>query len=212
MSDVRTKADKQARTKGAPPAEVAVDVDADDGYYDDGSYDDGAPELGLVWPILAWLLSIIGFGVSIYLTVEHFSGTPLICPAHGFIDCQKVTTSPESYLLHIPVAVLGLAFFTAMVVINFPPLWRSTLRWLPWVRLAMVVGGLGFVIYLLVSELFVIKAICLWCTSVHIDTFLLFVIVVTTFPAVWGRQAALVDGDAVDDDEADEDHEAPAPR
>lgn len=207
MSDVRTQAEKQAGKKSATHTDVDVDVEDDADYgYDDY---DGVPAVGRWRPILAWLLSLIGFGISIYLTVEHFSGTPLICPARGFIDCQKVTTSPESYLLHIPVAVLGLAFFTAMLVINFPPLWRSPLAWLAWVRLAMVVGGLGFVIYLLVSELFVIKAICLWCTSVHIDTFLLFVIVVTSFPSMSGRQPAVVDGD---DEDQDEEDEAPARR
>jgi len=48
------------------------------------------------------------------------------------IDCAKVTTSPESKSSGIPVAVLGLPFFVAMVVADLPVAWRSPL---PWVRL-----------------------------------------------------------------------------
>jgi uncharacterized membrane protein len=36
------------------------------------------------------------------------------------------------------------------------------------------VVGLGTVFYLLSAELFVIDAICLWCTAVHVLTLLLF--------------------------------------
>ena len=40
------------------------------------------------------------------------------------------------------------------------------------------------IIYLIIAELFLIKAICLWCTSVHLITFILFVIIVTSSPIV----------------------------
>ena len=40
------------------------------------------------------------------------------------------------------------------------------------------------IIYLLIAELFIIKAICLWCSSVHLITFILFVIIVTASPIV----------------------------
>ena len=42
------------------------------------------------------------------------------------------------------------------------------------------------IIYLINAELFTIKAICLWCTSVHVITFLLFVLIMTTTPIVFG--------------------------
>jgi uncharacterized membrane protein len=145
-------------------------------------------------PITAFVLSIAGFGDSMYLTIEHYTGnSALVCSANSVVDCLKVTTSPESKVFGIPVALLGLVFFTAMLVINAPPMWRSSIPWVAWARLAMVVGGMGFVIYLLYSELFSIKAICLWCTGVHVVTFLLFVLVVSSaqymFGARWGESA-----------------------
>ena len=155
---------------------------------------DGADEAdrgAALWrwlPLTAFALTLGGFGVSMYLTVEHYTGGIVSCPAGGgVIDCQKVTTSAQSKVFGIPVALLGLLFFAALVVVNLPPLWRVASRRLAQLRVAMVAGGMAFVIYLLSAELFVIKAICLWCTAVHVVTFLLFIIVVTSYAATSDR-------------------------
>ena len=37
---------------------------------------------------------------------------------------------------------------------------------------------MGFVLYLIYAELIQIGAICLWCTSVHVATFLIFALIV----------------------------------
>jgi uncharacterized membrane protein len=87
-----------------------------------------------------------------------------------------------------PVAVLGLAFYVFMVAINSPWAWRSPLPIIWWARLAGAVTGMGFVLYLIYAELIQIGNICLWCTSVHVITFLLFVLLV--FTATLGRPAS----------------------
>ena len=43
----------------------------------------------------------------------------------------------------------------------------------------MSVVGVGFIFYLVYAELFVIHAICLWCSSVHLLTLVIFGAVVT---------------------------------
>ncbi|HEX4244151.1 MAG TPA: vitamin K epoxide reductase family protein [Acidimicrobiales bacterium] len=148
-------------------------------------------------PITTMVLSIAGLGVSIYLTLTHFStAVTLSCPAGGgAINCEKVTTSPQSYVFGIPVAVLGLAYFLPMLVLCLPVAWRSFNRWIHLARLLLSVAGVGMVIYLVSAELFTIKAICLWCTSVHVITFLIFVLVVTTTPMVlgWGQRTESAD-------------------
>jgi uncharacterized membrane protein len=142
-------------------------------------------------PITSLVLSIFGLGVSIYLTLTHFSSAvTLSCPAGGgVINCEKVTTSPQSYVFGIPVAVLGLVYFIPMLGLCLPVAWRSLNRWIHLARLLLSVAGVGMIIYLISAELFTIKAICLWCTSVHVATFLIFVVVVTTTPVVlsWGE-------------------------
>jgi uncharacterized membrane protein len=151
-------------------------------------------------PITSLVLSIAGICVSIYLTLTHFSSAvTLSCPAGGgAINCEKVTTSPQSYVFGIPVAVLGLVFFIPMLILCLPVAWRSLNRWIHLARLLLSVAGVGMIIYLISAELFTIKAICLWCTSVHVITFLLFVLIVTTAPIVLAADEQTEAADYVD--------------
>jgi uncharacterized membrane protein len=148
-------------------------------------------------------LSLAGLGVSAYLTVAHYTESALAaCPENATVNCARVTTSPESVVFGIfPVAVLGLAFYVFMTALTTPWAWRARPRAaratgragaaglavtaLPWLRLASVVAGIAFVLYLIYVELFLVNAICLWCTSVHVLTFLLFGFLVFG-AATWG--------------------------
>ncbi|MCL4434202.1 MAG: vitamin K epoxide reductase family protein [Actinobacteria bacterium] len=141
----------------------------------------------LAWRQMACLvLAAIGTGVSTYLTLTHYDrgAVPLVCSTTSLINCAKVTTSPQSVIFGIPVAVLGLPFFLSMMVLSIPAAWRTPVRNIHLARLALSVVGMCFVIYLIYVELFDVGAICLWCTSVHIMTFLLFVIIVTATPSL----------------------------
>ena len=133
------------------------------------------------------VLSLGGLGVSVYLTIEHYTGnTSLFCSDKGAINCAAVTTSPESMVFGVlPVAVLGLAFFVFMVAVTTPMAWRSRRREISLARLGSLVVGVGFILYLIYVELYQVGAICLWCTSVHVITFLLFVLTALA-AAVWG--------------------------
>jgi uncharacterized membrane protein len=135
-------------------------------------------------PIATLLLSIFGLGVSIYLTITHFDKMALVCDTGSVINCEKVTQSPQSEVFGIPVAMLGLAYFVPMIALCLPAAWRSTDRRIHLARLALSVVGVGMILYLLIAELFIIKAICLWCSSVHLVTFILFIIIVTSSPVV----------------------------
>lgn len=130
----------------------------------------------LRWVVPASLaLGVAGLGLSVYLTIEHYTapGT-LACPANSTIDCAKVTTSPQSTFLGIPVAVLGLAFFLAAIVLCLPALWRSSDPRVWRARLGVATVGMAFVAYLIFAEFFLVNAFCLWCTVVHLVTFALF--------------------------------------
>jgi uncharacterized membrane protein len=140
----------------------------------------GRPVPGRWFQITTFVLSLAGLGVSIYLTVQHYTAATsfLGCPATSTFNCQKVTTSPESIIFGIPVAVLGLAFYVFMVAVNNPWAWRSRLPAMYWARLGSIVLGIVFVLYLIYTELFTIGAICVDCTSVHVITFLLFCLLI----------------------------------
>ncbi|GAB2753223.1 hypothetical protein GCM10027039_09200 [Terrabacter koreensis] len=123
-------------------------------------------------------LSVLGLLVSAYLTFEHFTAnSTLACSIGGVVDCAKVTSSPWSTFMGVPVALLGLVFFAVTLWLCLPPTWRRTDGWLDPARLAWLTVGLGMALYLVWAELFRIHAICLWCTVVHVLTFALWVAV-----------------------------------
>jgi uncharacterized membrane protein len=140
--------------------------------------DEPPPPTWLQWT--TWLLSLAALGVSIYLTIEHFTTNSLAgCPENSTFNCLKVTTSSESIVFGVlPVAVLGLAFYVFMTAINTPWAWRSGIAAIWWARLAGIITGIGFVLYLIYAEVIQIGNLCLDCTTVHVITFLLFVVLV----------------------------------
>jgi uncharacterized membrane protein len=153
-------------------------------------------------PIASLLLSIYGLGASIYLTITHFQPKALACVSNSTFNCEKVTQSPQSEIFGIPVAMLGLVFFVPMILLCLPAAWRSADRRIHLARLALSVTGVGMIIYLISAELFVIKAICIWCSSVHITTLILFIIIATASPIVLATGYGTTDGTPVDGDES----------
>jgi uncharacterized membrane protein len=87
----------------------------------------------------------------------------------------------------IPVPVFGLVFFLVLGTLCLPPAWRSSDARVHILRLVVATLGIFTVLYLISTELFTVKKICLWCTGVHIVTFALFVIVATSTPALVER-------------------------
>lgn len=70
-----------------------------------------------------------------------------------------------------------------------PALWRSTDRRVHLARLLLSIVGIGMIIYLFIEELFIIQALCVWCSVVHFVGFLLFAIIVTSTPALLARNS-----------------------
>jgi uncharacterized membrane protein len=149
-------------------------------------------------------LAVLGLGISAYETYAHYNGNKLAgCPTGGggTFNCTAVITSPQSMVFGVlPVAILGLLFYVFVVAIMTPWAWRmQTLKVGPlrvsvgWLRLATMITGMGFVMYLIYAELYQIQDICEYCTVVHIVTFLLFSL--TLFAAaVWGLGKPRTDG------------------
>ncbi len=137
--------------------------------------------------VLSLVLALAGLGISIYLTVAHYVGAQaLVCSDNGLINCQKVTTSAQSHFLGLPVAVLGLAYYAVMVALVVPAAWRTGDRRVHGARMVLMAVGIGFALYLVSAELLIIGSICIWCTAVHVITFLLFVVVMTASPKALG--------------------------
>jgi uncharacterized membrane protein len=129
-------------------------------------------------PITSLLIALVGLGASIYLTYEHFTqNATLACSANSVVDCAAVTTSPQSRVFGIPVAVLGLVFFVGIIPALLPVAWRMNTKLVRNGRMVASAIGVCFVFYLIYVELFDVGKICEWCTGVHILTIALFAVI-----------------------------------
>jgi uncharacterized membrane protein len=109
------------------------------------------------------LFGIFGLSISLYLTIVHYAhgGVPLACAAGGLVNCEQVTSSAESMIGRVPVAALGVMWFAVLLGLLASARGNA-------LRLAWTAIGVAFVFYLVYAELFLIGAICLWCTAVHV--------------------------------------------
>jgi uncharacterized membrane protein len=136
-------------------------------------------------PIVSTALAVVGLAISGYLTYEHYTAAKtLVCGETGVVNCLEVTTSAQSRFLGIPVALLGLLYFAAMIPLCLPAAWRSRRKEIRYARIGAAAVGICFVFYLLYAELFTIGKICLWCTGVHVVTVVLFAVVLFGAAAV----------------------------
>lgn len=105
------------------------------------------------------VLATVGLGVASYLTYVHYAGIKPACTAGE--SCTKVQTSEWSKLVGVPVALIGLLGYVAILgSLAVPASETSRLA-----TMAFTLVGFGFSAYLTGRELFSIHAICEWCVS-----------------------------------------------
>ncbi len=114
-------------------------------------------------------LSLIGIIISIYLTWVHYTYVQIACPETNVINCAKVLSSQYSTIFHIPLTLFGLFYFLVFFIFSFYKKYEKYLF------IFSIIGVLS-VFALVYIEIGLIKAICLYCTSVHILVFLIFFI------------------------------------
>jgi len=109
-------------------------------------------------------LALIGTLVSVYLTWVHYSGSLALCIGVG--GCEAVQTSRYSMVGPIPVALIGLAGFVAILAAAVLFARGSAGALTP--LFALSLGATVYVAYLTWIEIFVLGAICPWCVSVAV--------------------------------------------
>lgn len=106
----------------------------------------------------ALALAILGLVIAAYLTYVHYSGVTALCEiAHG---CEQVQTSRWAKLAGVPVSLLGLIGYVAIVAAL---LLRGEAARIA--ATAFAVGGSFFSAYLTYREIWTIEAICIWCIA-----------------------------------------------
>jgi uncharacterized membrane protein len=120
------------------------------------------------------LLALAGMAVASYLAYIEISGAQAVCGPVG--DCNTVQQSEYAQLFGIPMGLLGLVGYTA-IMLAWAVRQYGTGQAAYWAALAlpaMAFGGTLFSIYLTFLEPFVIGATCIWClTSAALMTALL---------------------------------------
>ncbi|HEV2225223.1 MAG TPA: vitamin K epoxide reductase family protein [Nitrososphaerales archaeon] len=106
-----------------------------------------------------------------------------ICPSGTFFgihfDCSAVLTSPYSVAFGIPLEILALAYFAVnlgmvyLIAFGSERASRITLQALFGWRFI----GVAIVPYLVFVELFLIRAICVYCTIMHVAILVDFVVI-----------------------------------
>lgn len=114
------------------------------------------------------VLAILAIALTAYLTYVHYSGLKPVCTAGQ--SCIKVQTSQWSKLAGVPVALIGLVGYVAILGSLLAPDGEDTRL----ATLGMTLIGFGFSAYLTYRELFSIRAVCEECvTSAMLITILL---------------------------------------
>jgi uncharacterized membrane protein len=170
----RAARERAEAEQAAPPQAQAMGLR---GWLSRKEPDDMPPAPGwLQWT--TFVLGLAALGLSIYLTIVELEPGALVCSESGIVNCANVLHSAEGHIFGIPVAYFGLAFFVYFLPLTSPWAWRRPESFVRQLRLASVIVAICFVIYLVYAELIEIGNICIYCTSVHIVTFILFVLIV----------------------------------
>ena len=118
----------------------------------------------LTWSIP--ILAVLGLGVSVYLTYVEATSASAVCGPVG--DCNAVQTSSYARLFGlIPIGLIGTLGYVAILAAW---VWQrlsanGLVDFVPISILGMAAFGTLFSVYLTYLEIFVIKAVCIWCLS-----------------------------------------------
>ena len=121
--------------------------------------------------IYSIILAFFGFLDSAYLTILHYKNIVPPCTIHG---CEAVLTSTYSMIGPIPLALFGLLFYLAVIIICLLIVVEGMKKLLKFFHFTVLVGFLVSIVLFLIQAL-IIKSFCQYCLlSEIIATGLLF--------------------------------------
>ncbi len=112
------------------------------------------------------VLALVGALISCYLLLYKLGVIgSLLCGAGG--ECERVQASRYSEFLGLPVAGYGVAGYALLLAVSLYGLRQDQLGKPAATRALAALSALGvlFSLYLLALELFVIHALCRWCSA-----------------------------------------------
>jgi uncharacterized membrane protein len=144
----------------------------------------GTSQSNILWSyLIAALVSLVGLGDAIYLTVQHITGESLRCTIVS--GCSEVLSSPYAQVGPFPLASIGaIAYFTAFSLAILAAFGYRLAIPLLKIILAMMFLTTLWLLYL---QAFVIRHFCQYCLlSAAVTTILTLMVFL---PDVWkGRK------------------------
>ena len=127
------------------------------------------------------VLDIFGLLIASYLSiVELGGGVPSCGPLHG---CETVAQSEYARIGAIPVAVFGVVL--SLLLLSLALVWiRTDNPRLLDLHYGLSLIGVIFELYFLTLQVFVIKALCIWCTLYGLSLMARFLVAM----AIWLRR------------------------
>ena len=120
------------------------------------------PILGLHPGAILAVLDALGLAIAAYLaSVELAGALPYCGPLHG---CEQVALSEYSRINGIPVAVFGVILSIILLALAIA-WWRTNYYGLLLAHYGLSLAGVIFEAYFLYTQVFVIRAVCIWCAS-----------------------------------------------
>ncbi len=130
------------------------------------------------------VLDVIGLAIASYLSVVELGGGVPVCgPLKG---CETVATSEYAWIGPFPVAVYGVMLSVVLLTLAFAWI-RTDNPVLLDLHAGLSLVGVIFEVYFLTLQMFVIQAVCIWCTLYGLSLLLRFVVV----GVIWLRQGRL---------------------
>lgn len=124
-----------------------------------------------IYAILA--LSFIGFLDALYLTTNKLFGTAVKC--YVFEGCQTVNNSSYASVFGIPLSFFGTIFYLAIFLLAIRMLEVKTSAYFKAIFYLSFLGVLS-AIYLTSLQVFVIKALCIYCVVSAADITMIFIL------------------------------------
>jgi uncharacterized membrane protein len=127
--------------------------------------------------LVSLALAVVGAAISGYLTYVHYNIDALVCAGGG---CEIVQASKYSEIMGVPVGLLGLLMFIAVIAMIVARDWLGDNAYLASAGIMiLLVASLIFFAYLSYLEAYVIHAWCQWCVATSFVTLVLFLVEVT---------------------------------
>jgi uncharacterized membrane protein len=128
-------------------------------------------------------LDTFGLVVASYLSIVELSGGVPVCgPLEG---CQEVANSEYARIGPIPVAVFGVILSVILLAAALG-WWKTGDRRLLALHYGLSLVGVTFEAWFMFAQVFLIEAVCVWCTAYGISLILRFLIALI----VWLRRDA----------------------